>query len=361
MHTRRSILIRTAVAFALTALAGYPASPSEYALQVSPHTLTLREYEQQVTVRAPLEQVLAYLSDPKNLNLSTTNVSEGAEFVFGPQGSPAGTFLPFTANRLGFKFEGKLILVRNDRDNAWFLWDTPQLFQFRKWKFGDLGDSTLITIDSGIEIPQGAFWSRVEPVTRLVVDKSYQKMDEQLAAMQALFDPSLDQTALTEVGLRGEIIDTLYPAHRAETPLAASVDEAARWLDSPGQEYLEGMKSEGGCLYGPVPENGVLTCEAVSSCGGVDMEVKTFIVVLRQRERYTRRLYLVSPVQMGLIEIEVEKSKGGSKLIVTAMLELPVTGTSGMDTAVYMADLPQKVGGCTRSIKQGIETARAGQ
>ncbi len=322
----------------------------------SSFTVAIRSFQQNVTVDATLEQVFNYLSNPAHVSLPTTSVEQEAEITVGDKSTPLGESIRFTAWKLFYKFTGRMILVKNDQENTWFLWHSPEIFQFRKWRFEPVGDKVRIRIDSGLQVPSRGFLSHIESITRLFIDKGYKDMDLQLARMQAHFNPGLDPQEVVSKGLRGEIFDTIYPAHEVSVWIDAGMEESVAWLKKSGAQFLQLVRSNDGCLYSFPEDKPVFHCAAYSEHGHSRHPLDTFTLISSEEKLYSQRVYLVSPEQLGFMEIKLKPKANGTLLQVFALIELPDTSSpASMERTIQMSEIPEKITKCALYIRNGVE------
>jgi hypothetical protein len=308
-------------------------------VSINSYTTLLSGYRQTVTVKASVEELLIYISQPGSVAVQDVEFGESfpaaGEEAFGPGMSFLFTF------RMGVVVPGRMIAIKLDLDGMWWAQDHTR-FSLQQWDFAPAEDGIRVTFKTLDDVPD-AWWV---PLIEMMLEREYwyENSDLLLAGIQAHFDPSLDAQELVSYGIRGEAYQTLLQVHETSIWVRTPPEEVGRYLASPVHLAPLVGESKDGCLSRDLPDDRVLYCIAEAESAGHSLTIENFGIAHVEDKKLVRRIYQVALGLVGYVEVTLKPEMSGTRIIIELNWEMPDSmSPDGMEQALFLATLPRRL------------------
>ncbi len=339
--------------------------PPQGVIQES-YTMRFTGYKRTATVKASMEELTEYISDPRNLGIKMLQ-SEKQDRPIGSLLSspvPAGTSLPLKLKVMGLNIKAHNILVKSDMDNRWMVIDNPYVFVIVRLALRPGNKRTRITIIAEYEIPERGVLAQLGKVVDFekVATESLKEMDQALTRVQAHFDPDMDPDEVLALGLQGESYQTLFQVYESRVWVDASPREVEEWLARPENTplLLQGLRAKSAdqdylTIFHQTPVGEVIYFPAVME-GPLKVELDTFNVKESADKITNERLYWTGPGIVGMMLRELQPEAGGTGIRWKFISEMPgPMSPAAMDLMFTLAQVPKRMQEMMMQIKTGVE------
>lgn len=345
---------------ALVPALSMPAGGSGREAQLTSRTFVVTGYEETVTVNASLDQLSEFFADPRNLMFPGIEM-EPLKPAQNEKFPGLGSILDYHMEWHKLKFPGRMIVVKRDNKNVWFVKDDPLAFASMAWKMEPADDGTRVTLKWEYAMPQDKLDILAGKIitAAIPIDEWNQYYDLMLANLQASFNPALDPQDLVRDGLRGESYQTLYQVQEAEILIKATPQKVEQWLDHPSRPFWGLAPDEDDCLYQAPSQERAIYCPVRVSYGGQELPMDAFSLAGKSRGIPVRNVYTMVMDMPGVMQIKLEPALSGARLRLSWGIETPdPRQPAGLDKSLFIATLPERVSAAALAIKEGIEGVR---
>lgn len=316
-------------------------------------------YRQSIEVKGEDKAIMAYLNNPVRWN-KMSGVNLGVQETASEEPSSVGASFPFALKKMGMDISGPMVLVRNEKNEMWFIWDNPVTLQVQKWKFEQRQNAVGVTLRIDSEMPRqhGKVYELMEDVGLL--KEIYKGIDLELAGIQEHFDPSLDPNRLVAGGLRGEIFDSFWQANQASLWLAMPPDQVIKLLSENADSLMPEIRTHSDCLsmqaFLSKPSGQVQYCPSVMDTPFIKADVDAFFSGRKSAGQADFRTYVVGLGMIGLVELQVYPQNNGSRVDLLVEIQTPETSSpTGMQMLMVIGSIPKRMDDALINIKNMAE------
>jgi len=327
------------------------AKPGTDKVVLKSYTVSLKGYQQTVTVNATEKKLFDFLSRPNNLTYPNMNFKEARPALghdeFGPGGS-----IPYVY-KMVVAFPTRMIVLKLDQQKVWQIqYDNPD-YKLWRWELEPVSDGVRATFKTTYEVPD---WAEL---AYLALNPKYwdKSSDRMLAELQARFDPSEDPDKLVAKGIRGEGYQSVIQVYEASVWIDARPKEVERAIADPNALSPLLGQDRGGCLSRTLPQDRVLYCLATMDHEGQAITIENFGIDHSHGLKLRYRFYQIALDLVGKLEIVCRPQRRGTRLVLTWKWEMPDSLAPGsVERAIFIARLPERIQEAASRIKQKAES-----
>ncbi len=329
-------------------------------------SMNMRGYEQSAMVKAVPDEVVEYLSDLENYPRFGYGMGGFSTHRATNEDLQTGDSFSVGFAQMGLEIPGKMIVIRKDQENMWWVFENPYLYSIIRWELKPVKSGTKLRFKMEYEIPGEGLMGQLAKTREFdrMMEILLKDIDITIANMQAHFDASLNSDQLLSMGSRGNDFDSIYQIHKSSTWIDEPSQKVQQWFfDNP--DYIQSIIPEMDIPFDCIDLESIPSmspkdtryCEVPYKMGAINFPVHTFATNLNTNRLPMNRFYMLGVGNLLMINILFEPEALGTRFTMQIVAEIPKGMNSGlMEITMTLVNISDRLERAMLGLKNNMET-----